>query len=291
MFSRLTAAADRNHHGVRPVTAHPIRKVLAMEATSNQPSVASGASSTPFAGRVLAAGYAAVVYVAFLAVVLYSIAFLADTVVPRTVDRGPHAGALTAVVIDVLLLGLFAVQHTVMARPAFKARWTKVVPAHLERSTFVLAATAALALTYALWRPLPTVVWDLEPQAARVLIWVLYAVGWAIVVSMTFAIDHFDMFGLRQVARHLRGARPTSPGFRCPLPYRLVRHPMMTGFLLAFVATPTMTVGHLLFAALGCGYILVGVRLEERDLHRALPDYAEYAASTPRFVPHPHRAG
>jgi protein-S-isoprenylcysteine O-methyltransferase Ste14 len=262
-----------------------------MEATSKQPAVASGASSASLAGRVLAAGYAAVVYVAFLAVVLYSIAFLADAVVPRTVDQGPRTGTVPAVVIDVLLLGLFAVQHTVMARPAFKARWTKVVPAHLERSTFVLAATAALALTYALWRPLPTVVWVVVPQTARVLIWVLYAVGWAIVVSMTFAIDHFDMFGLRQVARHLRGARPATPGFRCPLPYRLVRHPMMTGFFLAFLATPTMTVGHLLFAALGCGYILVGVRFEERDLHRALPDYAEYAASTPRFVPHPRRAG
>ncbi len=120
--------------------------------------------------------------------------------------------------------------------------------------------------------------------------WVLYGAGWALVIAMTFAIDHFDMFGLRQVARHLHGAAPDSPGFRCPLPYRLARHPMLTGFILAFLAAPTMTIGHLLFACLGCGYIVLGVRLEERDLLRALPEYAGYAATTPRFLPHPHRA-
>ncbi len=257
-----------------------------MDILSKQPSEVTGRSSVvDRVGRVLAAGYATVAYVAFLAVAGYSVAFLGDLVVPRTVDQGPRSGTLTAVVIDSLLLGLFAVQHTVMARPRFKARWTAVLPAHLERSTFVLAATAVLALTYAQWRPLPAVVWDVHPAPARGAIWMLYATGWALVVAMTFAIDHLDMFGVRQVARHLRGAPPDSPGFRCPLPYRLVRHPMMTGFILAFVAAPTMTVGHLLFAGLGCGYILVGVRLEERDLHRALPEYAGYAASTPRFLP------
>ncbi len=262
-----------------------------MDIFPKQAPTETGAASPISVGRMLSAGYAAVVYLAFLAVVVYSVAFLADIAVPRTVDHGPQAATLTALVVDALLLGLFAVQHTVMARPTFKARWTAVLPAHLERSTFVLAATAVLALTYAQWRPLPTVVWDVEPQPARVAIWVLYAVGWALVIAMTFAIDHFDMFGLRQVARHLRGAPSDSPGFACPLPYRLVRHPMMTGFILAFFAAPTMTVGHLLFAVLASGYILVGVRLEERDLRRALPEYAGYAASTPRFVPRPRRAG
>lgn len=240
-------------------------------------------------GSVLSVAYAAVVYVAFLGVVGYSVAFLADAVVLRTVDQGPRTATLTALVIDALLLSIFAVQHTVMARPAFKARRRARVPAHVERTTFVLAAAAALALTYALWRPIPTVVWDVEPQWARAAIWVVFALGWVLVVAMTFAIDHFDMFGLRQVTRHLRGAPPASPGFRCPLPYRLARHPMMTGFFLAFFAAPTMTVGHLLFAVLGSGYILVGVRFEERDLRRELPEYAGYADATPRFFPRPHR--
>jgi protein-S-isoprenylcysteine O-methyltransferase Ste14 len=254
------------------------------------PAAAAIISTAGRAGRALSAGYAAAVYLAFLAVVGYSVAFLADVVVPRTVDHGPRTGTPAALVIDSSLLAIFAVQHTVMARPKFKARWTTVLPAHLERSTFVLAATAALALTYALWRPIPTVVWDIDPEPARVAVWILYGAGWAIVVAMTFAIDHFDMFGLRQVARHLRGAPSDTPGFGCPLPYRLARHPMMTGFFLAFFAAPTMTVGHLLFACLGAGYILLGVRLEERDLRRALPEYAEYAAATPRFLPRPHRA-
>ncbi len=252
--------------------------------------VTSTSDSGGTVGRALSVGYATVVYLAFLAVVAYSVAFLADVVVPRTVDSGPSAGTLTALVVDALVLGLFAVQHTVMARPTFKQRWTRVVPPHLERSTFVLAATAALAIAYALWRPITTVVWDVGPQPARVALWVLYGAGWAIVIAMTFAIDHFDMFGLRQVARHLRRAPQTQPGFRSPLPYRLVRHPMMTGFFLAFFAAPTMTVGHLLFAVLGSGYIVVGTMFEERDLRRSLPEYAEYAATTPRFLPGRRRA-
>jgi protein-S-isoprenylcysteine O-methyltransferase Ste14 len=272
-------------------TIAPLPKGSGMDIDPKQAPAETGTSAfTTPAGRVLSVGYAAAVYIAFVAVLGYSVAFLANVVVPRTVDQGPRTGTLTALVIDSLLLGLFAVQHTVMARPAFKVRWTAVLPAHLERSTFVLGATALLALTYAQWRPLPMVVWDVEPQPARVAIWVLYGAGWALVVAMTFAIDHFDMFGLRQVAHHLRGAPSHSPGFRCPLPYRLVRHPMMTGFFLAFLAAPTMTVGHLLFAGLGCGYILLGVRLEERDLRRTLPEYPGYAAATPRFLPYPRRA-
>jgi protein-S-isoprenylcysteine O-methyltransferase Ste14 len=230
-------------------------------------------------------GYGVGCYLVFLAVFLYAVAFLADVVVPRTVDRGgPHAGTVAAVIIDAALLAVFAAQHSVMARPAFKRRWERVVPRHVERSTYVLTASAALALLFWQWRPIPTVVWDV-PTPAVVPLWGLYAVGWAWVVAMTFAIDHVNLFGLRQVARHLRGLGDPPSRFALPLPHRLVRHPMMIGFFVAFVATPTMTVGHLVFAALGSAYIVVGVRLEEADLTGELPEYGAYAAVTPRFVP------
>ena len=210
--------------------------------------------------------------------------------VPRTVDTGgPHGGAAAAATIDALLLGVFAVQHSVMARPGFKRRWTTLVPPHVERATYVLAASLALALVFWQWRPIPTVVWDVPAPTARVLLWILFVAGFGWALVMTFAIDHLDMFGLRQVGRHLRGLADRRPSFALPLPHRLVRHPMMLGFFPAFLAAPTMTVGHLLFAALGIGYILVGVRLEERDLTQALPEYAAYAAATPRFVPSPRR--
>jgi protein-S-isoprenylcysteine O-methyltransferase Ste14 len=172
-----------------------------------------------------------------------------------------------------------------MARPAFKRRWTTWVPRHVERSTYVLASTLALALVFWQWRPNPTVVWDVPMPALRAVLWTVCVAGWLWVLVMSFAIDHLDMFGLRQVTRHLRGAHEAAPGFRQPLAYRLVRHPMMLGFFVAFLATPTMTVGHLLFAVLGSGYILVGIRLEERDLTVELPEYAAYAAVTPRLVP------
>ena len=253
---------------------------MALTAQTNAP------RTRPTIGSVVSLGYAVVAYASFLAVFAYAVPFLADTVVPRTIDHGgPRAGTAVAVTIDALLLGIFAVQHSLMARPAFKRRWTTLVPAHVERSTYVLVASAALALAFWQWRPIPTVVWDVPSPAARVLLWTLCALGWVWVLAMTFAIDHLDMFGLRQVARHLRGLADRPPSFALPLPHRLVRHPMMLGFVVAFLATPTMTVGHLLFAALGCGYILVGVRLEEHDLTEELPEYAAYAAATPRFVP------
>ena len=223
-----------------------------------------------------------------MAVFLYAVAFLADTVVPRTVDRGgPHAGTAGRCGRSTpSLLGVFAVQHSVMARPGFKRRWTTLVPLHVERSTYVLAASAALALVFWQWRPIPTVVWDVRgPAAGTCCCGCSSRWGGSWVLAMSFAIDHFDLFGLRQVARHLRGLADQAPSFAVPLPHRLVRHPMTLGFFPAFLATPTMTVGHLLFAGLGIAYILVGVRLEERDLAEELPEYAAYAAVTPRFIP------
>ncbi len=215
-------------------------------------------------------------YLGFVAVLLYAVAFLADIVAPRTVDAGgPHTSAGVAALVDAFLLGLFAVQHSVMARPAFKRWWTTIVPAAAERSTYVLVASVVLAVALREWRPIPSVVWDVPGAPGRSLVWGLYGLGWFWVLLMSFAIDHLDMFGLRRVA----------PAFALPRPYRVVRHPMMIGFFVAFLAAPTMTAGHLLFAVLGGGYILVGVRLEEQDLAAELPEYDAYAAATPRFVP------
>ena len=245
------------------------------------------ASHTPStAGAVASFGYGLACYAGFTLVFLYGVAFLADVLVPRTVDHGgPSASTLPALGIDTLLLGVFAVQHSVMARPAFKRRWVNLVPRHVERSTYVLASTAALGLTFWQWRPVSSTVWDVPTPEVRWLLGGACVVGWLWVLAMSFAIDHFDLFGLRQVDRHLRGLSERSPEFAVPWPYRLVRHPMMLGFFVAFWATPTMTVGHLLFAVLGSAYIVVGVRLEERDLTRVLPDYRAYTATTPRLVP------
>ena len=254
------------------------------EATASE-GRAAAAAKVPSA---FSAAYAGVAYLAFLVVVVYAVLFLAGVLVPRTVDSGgPVAGASVAIVIDVLLLALFAVQHSVMARATFKRRLTTVVPKHLERSTYVLAAAVVLGLVFWQWRPIPTVLWRVDDKTAHTALWVLFAAGWTLGIGMTFAIDHCDMFGLRQVARRIRGMGESASAFRVPWPHRLVRHPMMVGFILAFLATPTMTASHLLFAILGCSYILVGVRLEERDLVEAFPQYRTYAATTPRFVPRP----
>jgi protein-S-isoprenylcysteine O-methyltransferase Ste14 len=240
------------------------------------------------AGAIAAVGYALACYAGFVLVFLYAVGFLANAVVPLSVDRGgPSAPYAVAVLVDALLLGVFAVQHSVMARPAFKERWTRLVPRHVERSTYVLLSTLALALVCRQWRPIPQVVWEVSWPPARVAIWGVCAGGWLWALAMTYAIDHVGLFGLRQATRHLRGLEETDPGFVVPWPYRLVRHPMMVGFAVAFVATPRMTVGHLLFAVLGIAYICAGVRLEERDLSAALPEYDAYAATTPSLVPRP----
>jgi protein-S-isoprenylcysteine O-methyltransferase Ste14 len=235
--------------------------------------------------------YGVIAYLGFLAVTLYAVAFLADLGVPRTVDRGPHrSDTAAAITIDSALLGLFAVQHSVMARPWFKRRLTRLVSTPLERSTYVLAASSALALVFWQWRPIDGVVWAIGGGGA-VALWVGYGVGWLVVVFSTFLIDHFDLFGLRQVYRHARGQPGHVPELRTPLLYRFVRHPIMVGFLVVFWAAPTMTVGHLLFSTLASAYIAAAVRLEERDLCRDLPEYRAYQARTGRFVPRWWAAG
>lgn len=236
--------------------------------------------------RILAVGYGVLAYAAFLAAIVYTMGFLANTLVPKGIDDGVTGPAWLAVLVDAGLLGVFAVQHSVMARPWFKRWWTRFVPAAVERSTFVLLSSLAVGLLLWQWRPLTADVWSVEAPWLRVLLWTVCGLGWGILVLSTFLIGHFDLFGLRQVLARARDAAYAEPGFRQPMLYRVVRHPIMVGFIIAFWATPDMTVGHLLFAAAATGYILIAVRFEEHDLRKSLGEpYERYARQVPRFIP------
>lgn len=221
-------------------------------------------------------------YALFLAVFVYLVLFLAGVGVPKGIDDGQAHPVWLAVVVDVVLLVLFAVQHSVMARPWFKRWWTRFVAPSIERSTYVVLASAVLALLVWQWRPLPATVWSVEPAVARTALWAGYASGWAILVSSTFLLGHFELFGLRQV----RNRATATPAFREPFIYRYIRHPLMVGFLIAFWSTPDMSVGRLLLTVGMTGYIVVAVRFEEHDLRRDLGDpYERYVERVPRFVP------
>jgi methanethiol S-methyltransferase len=240
--------------------------------------------------RLLIIGYGAVCYLAFVVAFLYAVGFVGAIVVPRTVDYGITAPVTRALAVNVLLLGLFAVQHSVMARPGFKRWWTRIVPQSIERSTYVLLSSAVLLLLYWQWRTMPAVIWDVRQPAARLALWALFWLGWATVFASSFMVNHFDLFGLRQVYLAWRGKPYTDIGFRVQFLYRLVRHPLMLGFFIAFWATPTMTAGHLLFAIATTGYILIAVPLEERDLVATLGDqYRDYRRHVPMLLPIPHR--
>jgi methanethiol S-methyltransferase len=231
--------------------------------------------------------YAAAVYLFFLAVLGYTVGFFADVGVPKGIDQGPHTAAPAAAAIDLLLLSLFAVQHTVMARPWFKRRWARIVPEPAERATFVLAASLVLALLFWLWRPIGGTIWHLSGPGAGVL-WAAYAAGWAMALSSTFLISHFDLFGLRQAWLHARRVRYSPPPFTERGLYRRIRHPLMAGFVVIFWAAPTMTAGHLLFAAAATGYIVAGIAFEEHDLIQSLGStYASYQARVPALIPRP----
>jgi methanethiol S-methyltransferase len=238
--------------------------------------------------RYLTVSYGAVSYLVFLAAFLYAIGFVGDIAVPRSVDHGIAGPTGQAVLFNSLLLGLFAVQHSVMARPAFKRWWTRLVPPSVERSTYVLLASLVLFLLYWQWRTIPAVIWEVSLPGGRLAIWALFWLGWVVVFASTFMINHFDLFGLRQVWSAWRAKPYTDIGFRTPLLYRLVRHPLMVGFIVAFWAAPRMTAGHLLFALATTAYILIAVQLEERDLVAALGDqYRDYRREVAMFVPWP----
>jgi protein-S-isoprenylcysteine O-methyltransferase Ste14 len=237
-------------------------------------------------GRVLVFVYAVVAYLAFLASMLYLIAFVGDLWVPRSVDTGPEAPLLEAAAINVLLVALFAIQHTVMARPAFKSWWTRLVPRAAERSTFVLAASALVGLICWQWRPIPGALWEVNTPVAQALLWGLFFVGWGVLFYASFLIDHFDLFGLRQGYLYLIGKPYTHPPLKTVSLYKWVRHPLMLGILVGVWSIPTMTYGHLLFAGLITAYVLVGIQFEERDLRRHLgAGYEQYRRETPMLIP------
>jgi protein-S-isoprenylcysteine O-methyltransferase Ste14 len=229
--------------------------------------------------------YGVAAYAAFFATFLYAIGFIGNLYVPKALDSSPTAPFLPALVTNLGLLTLFAVQHSVMARPWFKRILLRVIPQTAERSTYVLASSLALILLFWQWSPLGGVVWNIESPAWRAATLTVFACGWILVLITTFLINHFDLFGLRQVWLHLRGREYTSLHFVTPGPYRLVRHPLYLGWLLAFWAAPTMTVTHLLFAAVTTAYILVAIQLEERDLIDVHPEYAEYRRRVPMILP------
>ena len=235
--------------------------------------------------------YGVVSYAASIATLLYAIAFVEGSLVPRTVDAGGAVfGPATALPVDALLLTLFAVQHSGMARRGFKELWTRIVPKPIERSTYVLTASASLVVLFGLWRPIPAVVWNVHPPVARFVIYALSAVGWLVALFSTLLLNHFELFGLRQVYLAARRKElPPSP-FRTPWFYKWVRHPLYVGFILAFWATPTMTVGHLVFALGMHLYILVAIQLEERDLVREYgAQYLAYREQVRALVPIPRR--
>ena len=225
-------------------------------------------------------------YLVFLATFLYAIAFVGGFVVPTTLDGTAGAPLGFAVMIDLLLLMVFAVQHSVMARRWFKEWWTQIIPWTVERSTFVLFASLALLMLFRNWQPIGIEIWSVEHPALRAVMWALFAAGWVTVLAVTFLIDHFDLFGLRQVWLPLIGKPYKRIPFRTPLPYRVVRHPLYAGFLLAFWMTPHMTLAHLLFAIVTTVYVVVAVRFEERDLVAEFgPAYEEYRRRVPMLVP------
>ncbi len=240
--------------------------------------------------RFFVVAFGIVSYLVFLVAFLYSVGFVGDLFVPKTINSGVEGPAAQAVLINLLLLGLFAVQHSVMARPAFKRWWTQIVPRSLERSIYILLSSLLLLLLFWQWQPLTGVVWSIESEIGRFLLHALFWLGWLIVLLSTFMISHLDLFGLRQVWLRLREQSYRPLPFREVALYKVVRHPIMLGFLLAFWATPDMTQGHLLFALATTGYILIGIFLEERDLLTAFGrQYEQYRQRVPMLLPWPRR--
>lgn len=253
--------------------------------------IAAGNSATPApaagrAHRILVFAYGTISYAICLGVFVYAVGFIGNIAVPKAMDSGRQVPLAQALLINSLLLGVFAIQHSVMARSWFKRWLTRAIPVAAERSTYVLLSSLALILLFWQWQPMGGTIWNIQSPVGRALVLGLYAAGWVQVLLTTFLINHFDLFGLRQVYLHLRGKKMTPLRFVTPGPYRVIRHPLYVGWLTVFWAAPTMTVAHLLFAVLTTAYILVAIRFEERDLVRAHGrQYAEYRENVPMFIP------
>lgn len=254
--------------------------------TMSQDTIASTVPNTALPLRLVAFIYGVAAYLFFFATFLYLIGFVGGVIVPKGVDDGVEVATGAALVTDILLIALFGLQHSAMARPAFKRAWTRIVSKPVERSTYVLFSTVILALVMWLWRPMTGQIWHVDNTIGVWVLWALFLIGWAVLLLSTFMTDHFDLFGLRQVTLHVAG-KPYKPiEFKARGFYRHMRHPLYTGFLIAFWATPDMTVGHLVLAIGFSAYIVVGTLFEERDLIAAFGEsYRDYCRNLPRYMP------